>query len=646
MTRAACVLLVVTAVAGCGGTHALKPPSPLPVVVLTSPSAGVWVRLLRAGGWAVRPGTPADLANRTGAVVPADAVLGGDELDTLRTWVRDGGRVATANDALLKKLGIDREAARRLGGVDGARWAKPLTVAPLSGETENAIVGTQREGAGLVVALAFDPAVVGQGWEYLPGAPRQIGGDLGAPVGPRSQAAEVFVDPGGLHDGIKDSPEKIADLLARAGTRIADIAGWNYDFTDPRNDYDYTALIDALHARGILAYAWLEPPFVTLALWQSHPECRERTATGREGRVDWRSLIQLYNPHCMRLAQESWTRVLTRHRWDGVNVAELYFEPDIRDSNFTPFSDYALRLFGKDPKTHRDEFFAWRKQLVTQLNAQVLRFVNGLPNAEHLGMELTVIDDQLDPELGHQVGSDVEALARVARENGASLVVEDPFTSWTEGPLRYDRLGPHVRALMPPQSALIDVNVVRRDGAKPTEQMQGAELGLALGAATAATGRLAIYALGTLTPSDLDLVPRAMAASTSTTDLGVFGRWTVRVTAPAGAETRLKVDGIQWPAGDGIAVVPAGNHVLQWEAGKPAGPGISAFSGELGTARAGKDTIVFTYTARPDAFVVVTERPAALKIDDADAELEVVANPKGGYVVRVPTGTHKAELTF
>ena len=55
---------------------------------------------------------------------------------------------------------------------------------------------------------------------------------------------------------------------------------------------------------------------------------------------------------------------------------------------------------------------------------------------------------------------------------------------------------------------------------------------------------------------------------------------------------------------------------------------------------------MFTYTARPDAFVVVTERPAALKIDDADAELEVVANPKGGYVVRVPTGTHKAELTF
>ena len=52
--------------------------------------------------------------------------------------------------------------------------------------------------------------------------------------------------------------------------------------------------------------------------------------------------------------------------------------------------------------------------------------------------------------------------------------------------------------------------------------------------------------------------------TTSTTDLGVFGRWTVRVTAPAGAETRLKVDGIQWPAGAGVAVVPAGNHVLQW----------------------------------------------------------------------------------
>jgi hypothetical protein len=199
---------------------------------------------------------------------------------------------------------------------------------------------------------------------------------------------------------------------------------------------------------------------------------------------------------------------------------------------------------------------------------------------------------------------------------------------------------------MPPHAALIDVNVVPREGAHPTSQMEGAELGLALGSATASLGRLAIYALGTLTAQDIDLLPRAMAASTSTTDLGVFGPWTVQVTAPSDEDARLKVDGIPWPAGPGVAVVPAGNHVLQWSRGRPAGPGLSAFSGELGTARVTPASLTFSYDARPDAYAVVTRRPASLAVDGKPARLDAVADPAGGWVVRVPTGTHTAHLRF
>jgi hypothetical protein len=653
MKRALLGLLAAAALAGCGGAKELKPPSTLPVVVLSTPTAGAWVRLLRSGGWSVRTGTLDDIEKRTGAVVPADAALSNDQVDTLVKWVGKGGRIATAHTALLDKLGFDREASRRLKSIQGARWGRTLDVAPFTGDeltplARPMVMAERRRGAGLVFGLAFDPVIVGQGWEFLPTAPALIGRDLGAPVGPRVQSAEVFVDPGGLHDGVKDAPAKIADLLARAGTRVAHVAGWNYDFTDPKNNYDYDALIAALHARGILAYAWLEPPFVTLRLWQDHPECRERTYTGREAQVDWRSLIQLYNPPCMALAQESWRRVLTRHDWDGVNIAELYFEPFVPqyEFNFTPFSDYAIQLFGKDPRKNLPAFYEWRKRTVTQLNEQVLRYVNGLPGAEHFGMMLTVIDDKLDPELGHQVGSDVRALARIATNAGASLMVEDPFTLWKRGPLRYDKLGPHVRSLMPPQAAIVDVNVVQRKFAHPTSQMQGAELGLALGSATAALGKLGVYALGTLTADDLDLLPRAMAASTSTTDLGVFGKWTVTVTAPAKGMHRLRVDGHQWPTANGVAVVPAGNHVLEWATGDPIGPGLVALGAELGTARVTAQTITFTYVARPDALAVVTERPTALQIDGKAAELDVVANPKGGYVVRVPTGTHSAELRF
>jgi hypothetical protein len=106
------------------------------------------------------------------------------------------------------------------------------------------------------------------------------------------------------------------------------------------------------------------------------------------------------------------------------------------------------------------------------------------------------------------------------------------------------------------------------------------------------------------------------------------------------------VDGIRWPAANGVAVVPAGNHVLQWSAGAPVGPGLTAFGGELGTARVTAHSLTFTYSARPDAYAVVTQRPRALRIDGKVAQVDAVADPGGGYAVRVPTGTHRAALTF
>jgi hypothetical protein len=663
-------LLLAAALTGCGGANhapaALK--ANLPLVVLDSPDAPSWVRLLRAVGWSARVGDLAELLDRTGGVVPADASLSGSDRARILGWVERGGHLATPNDAVLEDLGVERRppahvTAVRMRGLAGvARWIFPLTLRPLAGPAlrplavsttagggagGGLVMASRAQGRGELVAFAFDPAGGGrQGYEELPKAATLIGELLRAPPSPSSQGAEIFVDPGGLPEGAARKPAQIADRLARAGARVAEIAGWNYDFTDPAFDYDYASLIAALHARGILAYAWLEPPFVTLRFWEDHPECREQTQSGRDAFVDWRHLMALEDPVCFRLATASWRGVLTRYAWDGVNVAELYFEPPWDPNHYTPFSRTALAQFGRDPAKDPAAFERFRTQLVTKLNRKVLRFLNRLPNANHLGLELTVIDDTLDPIVGRSVGSDIDALSEVAKRAGATLIVEDPFTSWTDGPLRYDKLGPHVSSLMPPEAAVLDVNVVRRKGAKPTEQMAGGELGLALASATAPLGRIAIYSLGTLTRQDLDLVPRAMAAGTSTTDLGVYGRWTVKVTAPSPADGRLQVDGIAWPAARGFALVPPGNHVLDWSKGPPVGPGLTAFTGEIGTASVSSTKLGFTYETRPDGLAVVTRRPTSLRIDGASAALDITADPAGGFVVRLPQGNHKAELSF
>ena len=657
MRRSVTLLALLLLATGCGSS-AKHPAAGLPVVVLQSPSAPSWVRLLRSAGYAAHDGDLASLLGRTGGVVPVDAILSAHDRSRVVSWVRDGGRLATANDALLHDLGVERGPA---AVVSTARmqqlvtWTRPLPLRPLTGPGLTSVatasdggvmMATATEHAGALVAFAIDPVGGSRdGYELLPHAAALTAAFLHAPIGPKSFGAEVFVDPGVLPPGARD-PARMADRLKLGGARVAEIAGWNYDFNDPANDYDYAALIKALHARGILAYLWLEPPFVTLRLWQDHPECREKTKTGRDAMVDWRSLIALEDPACFALATQSWTRIVTRVPWDGVNVAELYFEPPWKDANYTPFSRAALAQFGHDPAKDPAGFVRFRTALVTSLNRRVLAFLNGLPNAKRRALELTVIDDTLDPVQGQAVGSNVRQLAAVAQQAGASLIVEDPFTTWTDGPLRYDKLGPHVASLMPAGDALLDVNVVDRKGARPTSKMTGAELSLALGSAAAPLGSVALYSLGTIGAGDLAAVPGALASSVATTDLGTYGSQTVTVTSPSPSARTLTIDSIPWPVANDRAIVPSGNHVLKWSSGAPAGPGLASFTGDLATARVTKTTLELTYFSRPETLAVVTQKPRSVRVDGAAAALEMQADPAGGFVVRLPRGRHVALLGF
>jgi len=658
--RTAALLALLVVAAGCGSSASKQPVAGLPVVVLQSPSAPSWVRLLRSAGYAAHDGDLASLLARTGAVVPADAALTSADRSRIVSWVLQGGRLATASSALLHGLHIERRARERVAAVVmkgvRAQWPNPLWVRPLSASrltplarsSSGAVVmATSSERSGGVVSFAIDPAgAPREGYELMPYAASLTGAFLRAPIGPRSSGSEFLVDPGVLPPGMSKDPDRLARLLQQAGAGVAEIAGWNYDFNDPANNYDYAGLIKALHARGILAYLWLEPPLVTLRLWQDHPECREKSQTGAEGPIFWRSEIALEDPSCFALATRSWTRVITRYQWDGVNVAELYFEGPKIPSQYVPFSHAALAQFGHDPATDPAGFAKFRTDLVTSLNRRVLDFLNGLPNAKQRALELTVIDDTLDPAQGRATGSNVQSLAAVARHGGATLIVEDPYTTWADGPLRYDKLVPHVSSLMPPGDTLLDVNVVVRAAALPTLKMTGAELTLALGSAAGPLGRVSIYSIGTVLPQDLAGIPGALGSSVATTDLGTYGSQTVTVTSPFPARRSLTVDSIPWPAANGTAIIPAGNHILNWWSDPPVGPGLASFTGALGTARVAANMLKFSYFTRPDALAVVTRRPRSLRIDKTAATLDLQVDPAGGFVVRLPHGRHVALLRF
>jgi hypothetical protein len=310
-----------------------------------------------------------------------------------------------------------------------------------------------------------------------------------------------------------------------------------------------------------------------------------------------------------------------------VNVAELYFETGGPDRE-TPFSASALAQFGGDPAKDPAGFAAWRTHEVTYLNRELVSRIRSL--RPDLDVQMTVIDDQLDPALGKAVGSDVAALAQVARDEDATLQVEDPFTTWTRGPSRYAELGPRVMRLMPPGRAFFDLNVVPRANGRPTAQMTGAELALSVANAAATSGIVALYSAATMTDADLAAVPGALAAAAATGDGTVSAPWCVTLRSPSPLLGRLLLDGRPWPAANDTALVPPGRHRVQWLRGRSGGPALVRLTGELLAEHSAGGALTFTYASRARAFATFSRPPRG----------------SATAVVPLPAGTHTVTFSF
>ena len=134
----------------------------------------------------------------------------------------------------------------------------------------------------------------------------------------------------------------------RSGISALQVAAWHFYDSDPEGDAYLRNLIEACHREGIQVYAWLEMPHVSEKFWAGHPEWRERTALLQDAQLDWRKLMNLTNRDCFRAASAGVKQLVTRFDWDGVNLAELYFESleGIGNaSRFTPMNDDVRREF-------------------------------------------------------------------------------------------------------------------------------------------------------------------------------------------------------------------------------------------------------------------------------------------------------------
>lgn len=466
---------------------------------------------------------------------------------------------------------------------------------------------------------------------------------------------------------LRADPDYLARQWRRSGIMGLHIAAWHYyDPTDEQTNY-LRKLIAAARGEGILVYAWLELPHVSEGFWQDHPECREKTASLQDAKLDWRKLIDLTQAQCSAKVQAGIKRLLSSFDWDGVNLGELYFESLHGPGNparFTPLNPtvrfQAESLIGFDPL----DFFAtegprhWSKQpaawqafvdyraeLALRLQKDWLQIIRDtLPQTD---IVVTQIDDQFDPRMRELLGTDAAKLLDVADQYDFTLLIEDPAPLWSLGPGRYPEIARRYQPLTDsPQRLAIDINIVERyQQTYPTRKQTGVELLQLVDRSSRSFPRVALYFENSISPVDQPLLPAA--ASAAQVIESSPNAITVSAPHPFGVhwEGFAQVDGVVWPFADEQSLwLPAGSHQIEAAAQPPPGR-ILRFSGDLESASTSGDAVVFRYHSAARAIALLDRRPSQVSINGVVIEPDLIAL-KRHWSLRLPRGSHETTLSF
>jgi hypothetical protein len=284
------------------------------------------------------------------------------------------------------------------------------------------VLAGKRTSHGAILWLASSPGA--SGFERYPYLLHALV-DLGLPLPLRATELWAFFD---SSYRIRADVDYLAHRWRQAGIGALHVAAWHNVEPDPVQDEFLKQVIEACHRNAILVYAWLELPHVSEKFWTDHPEWREQTALSQDAQLDWRKLMNLQNPNCRQAVARQIRELLQRFDWDGVNVAELYFESLEGASNaarFTPMNDEVRREFkqsnGFDPKLLFEpesaysaknhpaplrKFLDYRAALASRMQAEWLNVI------EESKVVLTHIDDRFEPDIRDALGADVQKVCR------------------------------------------------------------------------------------------------------------------------------------------------------------------------------------------------------------------------------------------
>ena len=493
----------------------------------------------------------------------------------------------------------------------------------------------------------------------------------------RREALEMYFDPGFRH---AISIEQLVQQWVRLGIRRIHAAGWHQY---PAYTYDYKRLISTAHANGILVYAWLEPPQVSQKFWLEHPEWREKNYRGEDVRSSWRYPVALTDDRCLAAVMQEYTTFLNSYDWDGVNIAELYFDAG-RGFNdpqyFAPMHPSARhkvrRLYGFDLggifdphspsywKTRpdvRNAVVEFRVDQIEQVYKRLLQQFKGM-TTRRPGFEIfvTAMDSYGSPELREYSGVDIGSLLKLQREFGFVLQVEDPESRWSTSPMRYAEMGrEYSERLGAGQQLMLDLNILnfRKAGVVtpfPTMIQTGTECFQVVRAASLGAPRSTIYAESSINPQDMVFLASAYAGQVrcTRTETGyVFDAphsFTLRFPR---AVSEVALDGVGLsPFRNNQYLIPAGHHVvnMKQEVGDALSPHqffphIMSITGNLLAYTATMRTVNLEYESDGRCLVSLSSEPRSVSVDGA-AYTFYPMRGDDSYTLFLPAGHHSVEV--
>jgi hypothetical protein len=516
------------------------------------------------------------------------------------------------------------------------------------------LVAGFRRGAGAILWLATSPGP--HGYDQFPYLPQALA-DLGLTAPFRSARLWAFFDSSYRSHVDLDY---FAPRWRKAGISALHVAAWHYWEADRQADEYLRRLIDACHRNAIQVYAWVELPHVSERFWEEHPEWREKTALLQDAQLDWRKLVNLTNRAAFAEVSRGLRGLVDRFDWDGVNLAELYFESLEGHENparFTPMNSDVraefqaasgvdpLELFNpKSPQYYNTSsegmarFLAFRADLARRQQSEWIAQVEDIRKTKPwLDLTLTHVDDRFDTTMREKIGADTSKTLPLLAQHDFTFLIEDPATIWNLGPQRYPQIAARYQALAPrPDKLAIDINIVERyQDVYPTKQQTGSELFALLHVAAAAFPRVAVYFENSILPPDLPLLPSASATVQRAERSGE--KLVVESSAGVGAlwTGPALVDGRPWPvASDSIVWLAPGSHSIQTAPVKPV-LRLLDLNADLHSASAIAGGMEFAYRSSARALAYFETLPATFQVDGAQAHPLILGN-----VVMLPRGQH------